>query len=400
MNITTQAISVPQYEFMRFKKPNTFSEILYSGGLGCGKSEALCVACARWLSVPNTTAIMVSTTLLALKRSTIPLLRKYLPERIIAKGTFREGDVTLRNGSRLICSGTRDADRLKSINAHATFFEEVTHTTQDNYNTISLRGRMPHPYGNAAMSVCNPASRRHWCYQHFIRGMNNKTIFALSGKSTDNPYLNQGYINKLNSLSPSRQALLRDGEWGTPENIIFFGFSSTNLCEVPPFVPYKFILLQDYGGGTGTAGLLGAWIDETGDKMFVVDEFAGEKVTHRYMLTKMDQMLRTHGGEQASTQVIYDAANAALGMDMRNAGWATATCNKGIEEGIAVVNDQFVANNLFIHPRCKLLLDAVETTMRDDLGNIRKKKGWDLLDPLRYGVVHQHGNGNIRVSFS
>lgn len=398
MNINVTPISHAQYDFMRFSRPEALCEVLYYGGLGCGKSEALCVAVSRWMSVPNSVVILCSTTLLALKRSTIPLLRKYIPDSIIASGTFREGDVVIKNNSRLICSGTQDADRLKSINAHAVFFDELTHSKEENYETIMLRARVAHPYGNVAMSVCNPASKRIWVYGRLVSGADNRTVFALQGKSTDNKYLGAGYIAKLNSLSPAKRALLRDGEWGTPDNVVFYGLSESNVVSAPPFIPYRFVLMQDYGGGTGVAGLLGAWIDETGTKMWFCDEFGGERVTHRYMMQRMEQMVTSNASSQAERQVVYDAANAALGMDMRNAGWVTTTCDKAIEEGVAVVNDALVGMDVYISPKCKLLLDALETRTRDELGNIRKRKGWDLLDAMRYGVVHQHGISGVKVS--
>lgn len=398
MNLNVQPISTSQYEFMRFSCPGKFCEVLYYGGLGSGKSEALCVALTRWLSVPRTVSILCSTTLLSLKRSTIPLLRRYIPDGIIASGTFREGDITLKNGSRLICSGTQESERLKSINAHAVFFDELTHSKEEDYNTITLRARIEHPYGNVAMSVCNPASKRIWVYRRLVTGVNNSTVYALRGKSTDNYHLSNGYIEKLNSLSPARRALLRDGEWGTPDNVVFYGLSSANVVEVPPFIPYKFILLQDYGGGAGVAGLLGAWIDDTGTKMWFCDEFGSDRVTHRYMLTRMDQMLEKNAPSQGEKQVVYDAANAALGMDMRNAGWNTVTCNKAIEEGVAVVNDALVGMDVFVSPKCVLLLDSLETRTRDELGNIKKRKGWDLLDAMRYGIVHQHGISGVSIS--
>ena len=373
-----------------------FAEVLYSGSVGSGKSLALCAGVLRYVSIPNTTVIMARYNLSDLKKSTLKLLLEpepqsdgslrpaLLPAACIKGYNKTEGIVYLHNGSQIILIGTRDPEKIRSINASAAFVEEASELTEEMWTAIQQRCRVPCKLPNAVMGATNPKHKGHFLHKRFFKSdAKDRKVITVSAYS--NKHLTHQYITQLENLGEPERAKMLMGEWVETESVVFPAFTRGFVRDCSKIknrdACTNFIVGQDYGGGAGYAGavLLGQCRD---GRVYCFDELYQKGITHSQMLKWMEQYREITG-----SVVVYDSANAALKLDMENAEWNCVPCIKDIEGSVGIVNDRFKADRLVIDSSCVNLIAQLEGATRNPkTGQITKLKDWDVADSFRYGV--------------
>ena len=198
---TTQVPLFPkQYEFLRDPK----RENMYVGGIGAGKSVALCWALFIESSRPNNECILMRRTLKSLKSTTLPLLLSGA-NPILPRGGYvlNKGDMTIKiNGGGIIyVLGLENVETIRSINAGGIFLDEAIEFDEEQYTELMMRLRNPN--GTRRMwAVTNPSTPSHFLYKRFFtdtykRLQKRKVVTA---PSYENTLLPQDYLDDFNNL--------------------------------------------------------------------------------------------------------------------------------------------------------------------------------------------------------
>ncbi|KWW97366.1 putative phage terminase (plasmid) [Carbonactinospora thermoautotrophica] len=227
-------------------------EMLYGGAAGGGKSDMLLAAAVTFcLLVPGGTAIIFRRTFPELSRSLVPRLLARIPKDV-ARYNSTEHVWYFRNGSRLELGHLqRDADVLKYQSAEYQLicFDELTQFTEFQYKYLLSRLRAGGEVRDRlaqlglrprVISAANPGGPgHHWVKARFIDPAPPEVIWKppatlddprpgtrvfIPAKVTDNPHIDDSYVDRLNRLDDTLRRALRDGDWDILEGAMFAGW--------------------------------------------------------------------------------------------------------------------------------------------------------------------------------
>jgi hypothetical protein len=129
----------------------------------------------------------------------------------------------LYNGSNIWVGGLDDKERTEKIlgNEYATIFlNEASQISYEAYETIVTRLNPPIGLRAKMMIDYNPPSIHHWGYKMFRkrqypdgRPIPKDDFGVIQMNPCDNPYIDKGYIRRLNTLSESKRKRYLYGEY-------------------------------------------------------------------------------------------------------------------------------------------------------------------------------------------
>lgn len=218
-------------------------ELLYGGAAGGGKSRFVRMeALAFALEVPGSATLILRRTFPDLNRAggMIPQLRMEVPRGL---GTYNGTDHiwTLRNGSTIelgYLKSDADVANYQGAEYQLIVLDEATQQTEFRYRYLLSRlrasghvkvrldelGRKPR-----AILTANPGGVGHaWVKARFVDPAPPETRFRpaptpedprpsvrcfIPAKVTDNPHIDDGYVERLDSLDTDTRRALKDGDW-------------------------------------------------------------------------------------------------------------------------------------------------------------------------------------------
>lgn len=295
-----------KYQYEPHEGPQTLAhhvfvdELLYGGAAGGGKSRfARAAAVLDCLQFPGMRAIIFRRTFPDLERSVIEELQKEIP-REIARYNAAKHQFRFFNGSILELGHLqRDDDKMKYQGAEYQLivFEEATHFTFKMFDFMRSRVRA----GGAVADLMKAAGRRprmiltanpggighHWVKKTFVDAAPPMKVFRprptkkqpnpptrcyIPAKASDNPSLDDGYIDKLNAMSENLRRAYRDGDWNVLEGVRFPDFSRNVHVIRPEELPISHVghpraIGIDYGSSAPFAAI---WAAKLSDNLIVV----------------------------------------------------------------------------------------------------------------------------------
>lgn len=276
-------------------------EMLYGGAAGGGKSRmARAEAVLNCLRVPGMRAIIFRRTFPDLERSVVEPLLQEIPREL---GRYNSTKHLFRffNGSILELGHLQRRDDLMKYQGaeySLIVFEEATHFVYEMFDYMRSRLRAG---GDVAKRLAelnlrprmiltaNPGGvGHHWVKREFIDPApagkvwrprptasepNPPTRCYVPARATDNPYLDRGYINRLNSMSENLRRALRDGDWDVLDGVRFPDFSRNIHVIEPEQLPipsgggYPRVVGVDYGS---SAPFSAHWMAKLPDNLIVI----------------------------------------------------------------------------------------------------------------------------------
>jgi len=356
MSTLVYKLLTTQTRFVNSKKKHVF----YSGGMGSGKSRALCYALVKQAVIPGNTVLLCRKTLVSLKKSTLMTLIGG-DEPVLPSGsyTYNRSDsiIKLNGGGQVFCCGLEDPMRIRSFNLGAAFVDEVTELTENEYKEISYRLRLP-AGSRQLFSAGNPSGQNHWAYKYWFLD-NNKPREVITASSLENHYLPSDYVEELNSMDENIRKRLRDGLWIDIEGIIFGEFDrKTHVRRLPELTQYDECYVGvDFGYKNPTALVT---VGVSGGRLEVPYEWYKAKCLLREIVAEAKKINeRFH-----PTAFVYDPSAASLGAELENGGLTVIKANNDVAGGIELVRNRLRVRDgqpeLFIDDRCTNLIREIE----------------------------------------
>ena len=365
---------------------STKKHVLYSGGFGSGKSQALCLALLKQAVIPNNAVLLIRKTLVSLKKSTLINLIGG-SNAVLPNGSYiyNKSDATIKvNGGGIIyCCGMDDPQRIRSMNLGAAFIDEVTEFTEEEFKEVGWRLRLE--YGSRQLKCCgNPAGPNHFLYKHFFLDDNNNRE-VITASSLENTYLPKDYIDELKTMEGTQYKRYVEGQWVALDNVIFDSFDRNihvqKITKMKCFDEY--IIGVDYGYTHNTGVVV---VGKTGSRIAIINEFYRNKLLLRDIVDKIKEFSDIYG----NPVIVYDPSAAGLGAELLNLELNAIKANNDVEAGIDRIRNKLRIRNdspdLIISDFCINTIKEMENYQYQPGTEKPIKVGDDLVDPLRYIV--------------
>ena len=345
-------------------------------------------------------------------------LRRKLFNRLPHEFSAFRGILTFANGSRIIAGhfqNEKDIDAYLGLEYDVIGIEEATTLTARKYQDITTCCRSSKPNWRPRIySTTNPGGVGHsWYRTKFVAPMLEhrevETRF-IPARVTDNRWNNPDYVRVLEGLTGWQKRAWLDGDWDIAAGQYFTNFRREVhvLTDFDDTRAVEWFAALDYGFAHYTVALLGC---RDGDgNTFIVDEHAERLWLPQRHAAGIRAMLARHKlelsdlrrfsagadvfsrqGDGSTVAQAYERLGIRLkpaSMDRLN-GWAELTqCFGEPEHG--------VRPTLFIHQRCKRLIETLPTLQHDpnrpeDVLKVDADEdgvgGDDAADCLRYAVA-------------
>jgi hypothetical protein len=264
------------------------------------------------LRVPGLAAIIFRRTFPDLNRSVVGPLLEEIPQSL-GRYNRSEHKWYFHNGSTLELGHlqtAKDLDKYQGAELAMICFEEATHFTEEQFRYLKSRLRVAGKV-KARMEAlgirprmiltANPGGvGHHWVKKRFVdpaplggkvfkarptQGIPNPpTRCYIPARVTDNPSVDGGYIDQLNSLPENLRRALRDGDWNVLDGVRFPSWSNQVHVIEPSMLPiphfgYPRAIGIDYGNTAPFAALWGAKLAD--DLIVIYREVGGTGLTPR-----------------------------------------------------------------------------------------------------------------------
>jgi hypothetical protein len=287
-------------------------ELMYGGSAGGGKSRfGRAEAVLACMQVPGLAAIIFRRTFPDLNRSVVGPLLEEIPQEL---GYYHRSDHKwyFTNGSTLELGhlqSAKDLDKYQGAELQLIVFEEATHFTEHQFRYLKSRlraagkvkARMEELGIRPRMILtANPGGvGHHWVKNRFVDPAPPLTVFRakpskkqpnpptrcyVPARVSDNPSVDDGYVDNLHSLPENLRKALLDGNWDVLDGVRFPSFSRDVHVIEPGMLPiphfgYQRAVGIDYGSSAPFVALWGAKLSD--DLVVIYREVDGKGLTPR-----------------------------------------------------------------------------------------------------------------------
>ncbi len=254
--------------------------ILYSGGVGSGKTLIGCVTILTMAFLHSGDYLICRLFNPELKLTTYKTFLEICPPELIAEHRVADQIIKIKSAdggiSNVIFRGLEDPDKHRSLNLNAAYIDEASQVSEEAFTLLQSRLRGKHY--RKILCTTNP-NGHSWLYRYWIKkdfGNENakRQFFSVHAPSTENLHLPEGYVqNMLDSWSDERIKREVMGSWDAFQGQIYTEFERSKHVIKPFVVPKewtRFVGL-DHGYRNPAAALWCA-MDYDGN-VFVYREF-------------------------------------------------------------------------------------------------------------------------------
>ena len=368
------------------------------GGAGSGKSYFCADKCIlAMISNPGERIMAFRKVARTLKESSWELLLQRLDHwGVLPYCKTNKSDLTIqfKNGSKILCIGLDDQEKLKSIvGMTRAWIEEATEFTPDDLTQINLRLRGESPSYKQILYSFNPISIMHHIKKRFFDDPpdNCKTVRTTY---KDNAYIDDDYRAEIESLAESSANLYQVyalGMWGVLKGLIFKGWEY--LSKYPTVWDSECYGL-DMGYNHPMALTHVGALD---------GEYYLTEIVYASELTNGDLMARMESAGVPKNAIIQcDEAKPDTIAELNRNGWYNATaCHKGkgsVAAGIGFVQSQTIYTK---HTNTNINKEMLSYSWRTDrAGNPQDepvKLMDDAMDSIRYALWGTYGKPKAQL---
>lgn len=204
--------------------------VIEYGGAGSGKSYAIAqfiiLSC---LQDGRRKFLCIRKVQRTLRFSVYALFEEIIQNNNLSQYfTFNKSEMNIScyTGSKIICEGMDNPDKIKSIVGVTDIWEEEgNELSYDDHKQLNLRMRGGHLPKRIIISL-NPVSQLSWVFEHFFQKPKDNVIIHHT-TYRDNKFLDDAYKQELENLKDIDQYFYKVytlGEWGVLGNLIFHNY--------------------------------------------------------------------------------------------------------------------------------------------------------------------------------
>lgn len=324
--------------------------LLFSGAVGCGKSQTICTKLVMRASVPGARELLVRKTFASLRHSTLRTLIDGdgdVPP-ILPPGSYThnksEKSIKIHGGGEIIYLGLDDSNKFGSINASGIAVDEITELTFQDFVQLKARIRSPHPAGNQIYAATNPSIPTHWVAKEWGMALDYKPTkghFSITTRTDDNTFLDPEYIDSIRSLTGTDHQRFFLGQWVGSDAQVFPMFDRDRHVFLTDNQPKEFkkIFVGIDEGFTDPFVILIIGVDSLG-RHWIINEFYQSELVSTEKVETTKKLL---SGYECPIEIQVDSSAPDLIKSLNDAGLRQAVgAKKGpnsIQQGISVIAD-------------------------------------------------------------
>ena len=394
----------PQIDFV---EDNKHLILGFCAGFGAGKTRALC-AKAIFLAMdnPGTVGAVFEPTHIMIRdvwmRAFDDFLTEYEIEHDFRVSPQPEYVLHLPNGpTTLLCRATETYNRIRGQTLSFVLADEIDTSSQEISQKASemmlarLRGGK-----KPQLAVASTPEGYRWMYNTFIEQGDNTDRRLIKAKTTDNPYLPEGFVESLyQNYDPQLIASYIEGEFTNLANTTVYHPFDRDLhwCDSQIADDDRLLVGVDFNVGCCFTEV----IVRRGDEFHVVAEHYPKDTPAVVRLLKEKYPRQAADGniviipDAASRQrSTTNASESDLSL-LKKGGFTVKaqSSNPQVADRVNCVNVLLLAAKLKVHPSCKYLIKSLEQQAFDKTGKPEKGIGGkdDIsgpVDSLGYAISY------------
>lgn len=382
------------------KNSNAFINILY-GSFRSAKTVAMI---DRWLlfitsnKAPTKPFAIIGKTLDTINRNILSILSERLGKQYFTYSLgLREATIFGKRHFLIGVNDDRAASKIRGLTLGGILGDEVSTWPKESFDTAISRMSVE---GAKFFGTTNPESPYHWLKTEYLEN-GGLDLFQMGFELNDNPFLPEKYkLDLANAYKGSK--LLYDryirGLWVAGEGAIYDVFDeSKNIGDRSGGLHGKINVGIDYGTTNPFAAVA---VNKAYGKIYAFDElyYDSRKVGLQKTDSEYAVMLKQWCSKFWAHGVTFhvDPSAASFKVEMQRAGLRVVDANNSVRDGISLITELFLKQDLYISPKCPQLIAKIKNYSWDDgaakRGEERPLKRDDHLpDALRY-VIMDIGN--------
>jgi len=359
-------IKYSPHEFQRkFHNSSARIRLMLAGIRGgktlAGVNEGIKLACVGWktFKTPNRGCVL-SPTYPMLRDVVLPEFFKFCPKEALKEFNHSEMRATFVNGSEILFRTADDPERLRGLDLHWFFADELAIMKRDAY--IILLGRIAQKQGCGF--VATTPKGRNFVYTDIYEPFNagNKDYDVVAFRSFDNPYFPKEEIERLKTMySAEFFAQELEAQFISFSGMVYKDFSRARHISEKPLNPHKYRIVGIDQGFTNPTAFVFFDVDHD-NNFYAAEEFYQSGLTDEDIVEAAFEANKRH-----KVDVFYcDPSSIALIAAMRRAGLTVMPANNDVEIGIRSVTERLRMNTILISPRCANFIRELETYRYED----------------------------------
>ena len=394
-----------------------YRQYLLFGGYGSGKSYAVAEKIIFKLMEEKRTALVVRNVFDTIRESCFSLFKDILSEMGIlseyrslqAKGDGKVVAVTspmeirFPNGSRIIFKGMDNPEKIKSVHGVSiVWIEECSEISFQAYTELlgRIRGKGVTKH---FFLTCNPVGKWNWVYNTFFLHTDdegNEEVIqdenevyrkrTVIGKKNgvyyhhsvvdDNPFVEQSYIDQLNSMKQLDKELWVVSRWGR------FGIDGTRV--LPNFVVAKnarefkqkvnsisshfHFFGLDFGFEESYNALISCAVDDEKKDLYIYDEIYVNHITDDRFSQRSDVRRVAERAGRCEKPICADSAEPKTIKFYRQEGFNMYGAKKYAGSRLANTKKMKRFRHIYCSPKCKNTIRELKelTYKKDNKGNV------------------------------
>ena len=370
---------------------------VYYGGAGSGKSYFVAQKLVYKALTDRRTVLVLRKVNRTTKNSTFQLLINTLTSwGIFDKCKINKTDFTIElpNGSKFLCMGLDDQEKLKSIaDLTDAWLEEATEFTQDDFNQVDLRIRAQVKNSQIILSF-NPVSKANWCYLNFFSEQKQEEMADFRSKVeivqtnyTNNPHLPHEYVQSLLLLektNPVFYGIYALGNFGSLDKLVYNNWQKADF----DWQKIKGVNCWglDFGYTNDPTALVGTVVNEEEKRIYIYKEWGGVGMLNDEIASHLLSL------GLAKSAIIADSAEQKSIDEIKKQGVRRIVpCTKGPDSILAGIQ-RVQQYEIIVHPSCVNVIEELQNYAwtKDKATNEYINKPIDkfnhYLDALRYSM--------------
>lgn len=306
--------------------------------------------------------------------------------------------ITLPNGSEIWCSGLDDEKRMEKILGRefsSIYYNECSQLTYNHVQLSITRLAEKNDLKKKAYFDSNPATKRHWTYWFFIKGIhpeNGQPIdqgqyaSMLMNPQDNLENIDEEYISLLNSLDEKQRKRFLLGEFNDDsDGSAYYAFNrDVNVIDYDSSYQSGQIRIgMDFNVMPMTA-VIGYRVN---DKFYIWDEMFLENSDTFKMCDQLKAKKYVGTVYPDSTGSNRKTSGKSDHVILKEAGFVIhSTRNPFVTDRVNNINRLLRDGKIIIHPRCKKLINDLEkvTWKNDELDQKTDKMLTHITDALGY----------------